>query len=119
MRNEKRFPINHKLIGTKIVYPILNVAKYLSEDDSGQQTQSNIDVKKDVSPEKRRQQNKAKLPDLSRKMMMLGLVNALDSFIETMEIAKQFIVKTIEKEKMNSELSIKHNFVEIKNKGKV
>lgn len=84
MRKEGRFPIKHKLIGTKIVYTISSVAKYLESDEPEQA----LPIQKksiEIEPLKRRSSNKAQLPNLSRKMLMLGFMSALKTFNETIE----------------------------------
>mgnify|MGYP000184424845 CR=1 FL=1 len=77
MRQEGRFPIAHKAIGSKIVYPIVTVANYLLSDEPEPKVRAPAPIK--IEPTKRRASSvKAPLPDLSRKMLMRGFVSALE-----------------------------------------
>lgn len=77
MRQEGRFPIAHKSIGSKIVYSIVSVAKYLLSDEPEQRVQTSAPTK--IEPPKRRASSaKAPLPDLSRKMLMRAFVSTLE-----------------------------------------
>jgi hypothetical protein len=78
MRQEGRFPIAHKSIGSKIVYSNVSVAKYLMSDEPEQQDQTSAPTK--IEPPKRRASSaKAPLPDLSRKMLMRAFVSTLEA----------------------------------------
>lgn len=98
-RVDGSFPIRHKLIGgKKVVYPILSVVKYLTEDEE-QEHKNNVNINK-IEPIKRRASNKATLPDLSKKMIVRGLLSALKSHQESI----QYSIK---------ELSILENFIDV------
>ena len=85
MRQEGRFPIAHKLIGSKIVYPIVSVANYLLSDEPEPQVQ--VVVQQKIEPPKRRaSNNRAPLPDLSRKMLMRALVSTLETQQSNIEL---------------------------------
>lgn len=78
MRQEGRFPIAHKSIGSKIVYSIVSVANYLLSDEPEPQVQTSAPTK--IEPQKRRTSStKAPLPDLSRKMLMRAFVSTLEA----------------------------------------
>lgn len=77
MRQEGRFPIAHKSIGSKIVYSIVSVANYLLSDEPEPKVQTGTPTK--IEPPKRRASSaKAPLPDLSRKMLMRAFVSTLE-----------------------------------------
>lgn len=77
MRQEGRFPIAHKSIGSKIVYSIVSVAKYLLSDEPEPQVKAPVPPK--IEPAKRRASSaRAPLPDLSRKMLMRAFVSTLE-----------------------------------------
>ena len=78
MRQEGRFPIAHKSIGSKIVYSIMSVANYLLSDEPEQQFQTSAPPR--IEPTKRRTSStRAPLPDLSRKMLMRAFVSTLEA----------------------------------------
>lgn len=69
MRVEGRFPIPHKLVGSKIVYSLHSIAAYLLSDQT--EVTSPPPPQQKVEPEKRRSASKkAVIPDLSRMMLM-------------------------------------------------
>lgn len=77
MRQEGRFPIVHKSIGSKIVYSIVTVANYLLSDEPEPQVQVIVPTK--IEPPKRRASSaKAPLPDLSRKMLLRAFASTLE-----------------------------------------
>lgn len=78
MRQEGRFPIAHKSIGSKIVYPIVTVASYLLNDSPDRRLENPYPV--NIEP-KRRKANRANpsVPDLSRKMLRTAFVSTLEA----------------------------------------
>ena len=105
MRQEGRFPIPHKLIGTKIVYPLGAVASYLlsvePEKVAAQQPQSKI------SPERRRVSNvHALVPDMSRKMLSRALVSALEAQQQQINSLVMFFSAKIRAEQLDAELVV-------------
>ena len=85
MRQEKRFPINEKVIGKKIVYTLDAVANYLL-DDVPEIVPQQTPVKTKVEPEKRRATYKqAPIQDLSQKMLRMAFVSNLENQINAME----------------------------------
>ena len=87
MRKESRFPIPHKTIGTrKVVYPIGAVVKYLTSDEQGIVAgHTSAQVTEAVPQRKVRAPQKAKLPDLSKQMLMRGFLSALKSQQEALQ----------------------------------
>ena len=105
MRQEGRFPIPHKTIGTKIAYSILAVAKYLFSDELEQKTEPPPKKTKAITPEKRRvTSKKALMPDLSRKMLMQGFLSALEQQKERIESTMLFFDRKIKFEDLRNEL---------------
>ena len=107
MRQERRFPIKEKLIGTKIVYTLDAVANYLLEDGPEpklQQTQ----VKKNIAPEKKRASNKqAPIQDLSRKMLRMAFVSSLENQIRDMEEITIFFRRKMASENFEGMLPVR------------
>ena len=85
MRQENRFPIKAKEIGSKIVYPLDAIARYLCDDAP----EPNIKVAPSttkIEPARRRSISRhAPIPDLSRKMLTRALVSNFESQIRAME----------------------------------
>ncbi len=105
MRQEGRFPIPHKPIGTKIVYSILAVAKYLTSDEPEQKVEPPQPKTQAITPEKRRTASrKAVLPDLSRKMLMRGFLSALEQQKESIEQLMLFFDRKIQHDDMQASL---------------
>jgi hypothetical protein len=78
MRQEGRFPIAHKSIGSKIVYPIVAVASYLLSDEP--EPKANVPLPTKIEPSKRRVSGaRALLHDLPRKMLMRAFVLTLEA----------------------------------------
>ena len=108
MRQEGRFPIPHKTIGTKIVYSILAVAMYLTSDEPEQKVEPPQPKTQTISPEKRRTASKkAVLPDLSRKVLMRGFLSALEQQKESIEELMLFFDRKIQHDDMQASLSKK------------
>ena len=85
MRQERRFPIKEKLIGTKIVYTLDAIANYLL-DDSLEPVLQQTPAKTKFTPEKKRAINKqVPIPDLSRKMLRMAFVSNLENQIKILE----------------------------------
>ena len=105
MRQEGRFPIPHKTIGTKIVYSILAVAKYLTSDEPEQKVEPPQPKTQTITPEKRRTASKkAVLPDLSRKMLMRGFLSALEQQKESIEELMLFFDRKIQHDDMQASM---------------
>lgn len=105
MRQEGRFPIPHKTIGTKIVYSILAVAKYLTSDEPEQKVEPPQPKTQTITPEKRRTASKkAVLPDLSRKMLMRGFLSALEQQKESIEELMLFFDRKIRHDDMQASM---------------
>lgn len=105
MRQEGRFPIPHKTIGTKIVYSILAVAKYLTSDEPEQKVEPPQPKTQTITPEKRRiASKKAVLPDLSRKMLMRGFLSALEQQKESIEKLMLFFDRKIQHDDMQASM---------------
>jgi hypothetical protein len=106
MRQEGRFPISHKSIGSKIVYPIASVANYLFSDEPEPLIQSSAPTK--IEPSKRRASSvKAPLPDLSRKMLMRGFVSTLEAQQSNIDLLVKFFKRKEMAEELQSALPIK------------
>jgi hypothetical protein len=109
MRQEGRFPIAHKSIGSKIVYSIVSVANYLLSDEPEPKVQTGTPTK--IEPPKRRASSaKAPLPDLSRKMLMRAFVSTLEAQQSNIELLVLFFKRKAMAEdfgcslKVNSEI---------------
>jgi hypothetical protein len=120
MRQEGRFPIPHKTIGTKIVYSILAVAMYLTSDEPEQKVEPPQPKTQTISPEKRRTASKkAVLPDLSRKMLMRGFLSALEQQKESIEELMLFFDRKIQHDDMQASLIEKPEIKKSTRKSKV
>lgn len=120
MRQEGRFPIPHKTIGTKIVYSILTVAMYLTSDEPEQKVEPPQPKTQTISPEKRRTTSKkAVLPDLSRKMLMRGFLSALEQQKEGIERLMLFFDRKIQHDEMQASLIKNPEVKKIIKQGKV
>lgn len=120
MRQEGRFPIPHKTIGTKIVYSILAVAMYLTSDEPEQKVEPPQPKTQTISPEKRRTASKkAVLPDLSRKMLMRGFLSALEQQKESIEELMLFFDRKIQHDDMQASLIKKPEIKKSTRKSKV
>lgn len=120
MRQEGRFPIPHKTIGTKIVYSILAVAKYLTSDEPEQKVEPPQPKTQTITPEKRRTASrKAVLPDLSRKMLMRGFLSALEQQKESIEQLMLFFDRKIQHDDMQASLIKNPEVKKIIKQGKV
>lgn len=120
MRQEGRFPIPHKTIGTKIVYSILAVAKYLTSDEPEQKVEPPQPKTQTITPEKRRTDSKkAVLPDLSRKMLMRGFLSALEQQKESIEQLMLFFDRKIQHDDMQASLIKNPEVKKIIKQGKV
>ena len=85
MMQERRFPINEKVIGKKIVYTLDAVANSLL-DDVPETVPQQTPVKTKVTPVKRRAIYKqAPIQDLSQKMLRMALVSNFENQIKAME----------------------------------
>lgn len=105
MRQEGRFPIAHKSIGSKIVYSIVSVANYLLSDEPEPQVQAIVPTK--IEPPKRRASSaKAPLPDLSRKMLMRAFVSTLEVQQSTIEHLLLLFKRKAMAEELNSTLPV-------------
>lgn len=114
MRQEGRFPIPHKTIGTKIVYSILVVAKYLTSDEPEQKVEPPQPKTQTIAPEKRRTASKkAVLPDLSRKMLMRGFISALEKQRDTIDFMLTFFERRLNKDDLNESLNHKKTSKEV------
>jgi hypothetical protein len=118
MRQEGRFPIAHKSIGSKIVYSIVSVANYLLSDEPEPQVQVIVPTK--IEPPKRRASSaKAPLPDLSRKMLMRAFVSTLEVQQSSTEFMLLFFKRKTMAEDMNRSLVVnpgpKRNIRDLKN----
>ena len=106
MRQEGRFPIAHKSIGSKIVYSIVSVANYLLSDEPEPQVQAIVPTK--IEPPKRRASSaKAPLPDLSRKMLMRAFVSTLEVQQSNIEFLLLFFKRKAMADDLNRDLSVK------------
>lgn len=106
MRQEGRFPIAHKSIGSKIVYSIASVAKYLLSDEPEPPPQTGQTTK--IAPAKRRVANtKAPLPDLSRKMLMRAFVSTLEAQQSNIDQLVKFFKRKEMAEELQSTLPMK------------
>lgn len=120
MRQEGRFPIPHKTIGTKIVYSILTVAMYLTSDEPEQKVEPPQPKTQTIVPEKRRTASKkAVLPDLSRKMLMRGFLSALEEQKESIERLMLFFDRKIQYDDMQANLIKKPEVKMIIKKSKI
>lgn len=120
MRQEGRFPIPHKTIGTKIVYSILAVAMYLTSDEPEQKVEPPQPKTQAITPEKRRTASKkAVLPDLSRKMLMRGFLSALEQQKESIEELMLFFDRKIQHDEMQASLIKNPEVKKIIKQGKV
>lgn len=118
MRQEGRFPIAHKSIGSKIVYSIVSVANYLLSDEPEPQVQAIVPTK--IEPPKRRASSaKAPLPDLSRKMLMRAFVSTLEVQQSNIEFLLLFFKRKAMAEDLSSALpvnsGVRRNTRELKN----
>ena len=105
MRQEGRFPIAHKSIGSKIVYSIVSVANYLLSDEPEPQVHSTVPAK--IEPIKRRVSSaKAPLPDLSRKMLMRSFVSTLEVQQSNIELLLLFFKSKAMAEDLDSALQV-------------
>lgn len=106
MRQEGRFPIAHKSIGSKIVYSIVSVASYLLSDEPEPPTQTGSTTK--IAPAKRRVTSaKAPLPDLSRKMLMRAFVSTLEAQQSNIDQLVKFFKRKEMAEELQSTLPMK------------
>lgn len=106
MRQEGRFPIAHKSIGSKIVYSIVSVANYLLSDEPEPQAQTSTPTK--IEPPKRRASSaKAPLPDLSRKMMMRAFVSTLEAQQSNIELLLRLFQRKALAEDLHGALPVK------------
>ncbi len=106
MRQEGRFPIAHKSIGSKIVYSIVSVASYLLSDEPEPPTQTGSTTK--IAPAKRRVASaKAPLPDLSRKMLMRAFVSTLEAQQSNIDQLVKFFKRKEMTEELQSTLPMK------------
>lgn len=105
MRQERRFPIPHKTIGAKIVYPIVAVAKYLAGEEPEPKVEAQAAKRQDIAPKTRRAvSKKAAMPDLSRKMLLRGFVSALEQQKESMDRLFLFLGTKISHDDMQETL---------------
>ncbi len=107
MRQEQRFPIKEKLVGSKIVYSLETIDRYLEEDEISSQVKYPKIVAKIEPPKRRALTKKAPVPDLSRKMLMRGFISNLESQIKSMEAVANFFTRKLEKDEL--ELSLKRH----------
>lgn len=106
MRSEGRFPIRHKKIGEKkIVYPIAFVVDYLMSDEPEVSAPKKAPIK--VEPEKRRATNKAVFPDLSRKVLLRGLVSFLENQRGNIEESLLYLTKKMRHDELQDDLKKK------------
>lgn len=109
MRQERRFPINEKVIGKKIVYTLDAVANYLLGDGPETVTEQTR-VKTKVTPEKRRAiYKKAPLQDLSQKMLRMAFVSNLENQINAMEEVATFFRAKMASEELAVILPMRDN----------
>jgi len=118
MRQEGRFPIVHKSIGSKIVYSIVTVANYLWSNEPEPQVQVIVPTK--IEPQKRRANSaKAPLPDLSRKMLLRAFTSTLEVQQSNIERLLWVLNTKSMAEDMNSSLVVnpgpKRNISDLKN----
>lgn len=105
MRQEGRFPIAHKSIGSKIVYSVVSVANYLLSDEPEPKVSATAPTK--IEPVKRRgSTTKAPLPDLSRKMLMRAFVSTLEAQQTNIEHLLLFFKRKAMAEDLDSDLLV-------------
>ncbi len=104
MRQEHRLSIKEKLVSSKIVYPLETVAKYFQDDEPESQPRKPLTVAKIDPPKRHANTNKAALPDLSRKMLMLGFASNLESQIKSMEDVAHFFTRKLAKDELEPSL---------------
>ena len=106
MRKESRFPIPHKTIGTrKVVYPINAVAKYLTSDDQRVEVEhASTQMIETVQLRKVHTTRKAKLPDLSKQMLMRGFLSALTNQQEALTSLVQQVQRRIDYDALQADL---------------
>lgn len=108
LRQAGRFPIPHKLIGSKIVYSLVAVANYLLSDDPEPQAQSPSSTR--IEPTKSRASKaRAPLPDLSRKMLMRGFAKTLELQQSSIEQLLLVLQKKIMADDLQSTLPVNSN----------
>ena len=118
MRQEGRFPIAHKAIGSKIVYPIASVAGYLLNESLEPERPVARVVK--VEPEKRRVKSaKAPIPDLSRKMLRIAFLSTLEAQQDKISEVLLLFKRQTQAEELNAVLPAKPSVKVARRGGKV
>lgn len=106
MRQEGRFPIAHKAIVSKIVYPIISVAGYLLNESLEPEKPVARVVK--VEPAKRRVKSaQAPIPDLSRKMLRIAFLSTLEAQQDKISEVLLLFKRQTEAEELNAVLPVK------------
>lgn len=109
MRQEGRFPIKEKMIGSKIVYTLDTIANYLL-DDRPEPISQPTQVRPKIAPEKKRASSRqAPVQDMSRKMLRLAFVAGLEKQIKQMEYFATFFIRSVAHDQLESILPVRNS----------
>lgn len=104
MRQENRFPIKAKEIGSKIVYPLDTIARYLCDEEPEPAFQVAPIATKIEPPRRRSARRQAPIPDLSRKMLTRAFVSNFESHIRAMEHLVTFFNRKLASDDLQASL---------------